>query len=82
VPRAEVLATLGVVALDLHVRVAEGQLHDVAVRLLDEDDELLLPVGRLTLANPARAVELRGLFLLLGHAGTSVDRMLSQGAAL
>ena len=63
----EVLAPLWVVALDFHVRVTEGHLHDVAVRLLHEHDELLLPVGRLALANAAGLVQRWGLFLLLGQ---------------
>ena len=44
-PRAEVLTTLRIVALDFHVRVAEANLDDVASRILDVDSTLL-PLAR------------------------------------
>jgi len=40
-PRAEVLTTLRIVALDFHVRVAEANLDDVAAVVLDVDSTLL-----------------------------------------
>lgn len=44
-PRAEVLTTLRIVALDFHVRVAEANLDDVAAVVLDVDSTLL-PLAR------------------------------------
>ena len=40
-PRAEVLTTFRIVALDFHIRVAEANLDDVAAVVLDVDSTLL-----------------------------------------
>lgn len=40
-PRAEVLTTLRIVALDFHVRVAEANDDNLASRILDVDSTLL-----------------------------------------
>lgn len=44
-PRTEVLTTLRIVALNLHVRITEANLDDVAVVVLDVDSTLL-PLSR------------------------------------
>ena len=44
-PCAEVLTTLRIVAFDFHVRIAETNLDDVALRVLDVDSTLL-PLAR------------------------------------
>ena len=59
-PRTEVLATLRIVALNLHVRVAESNLDDVAAVVLNVDSTLL-PLSR----RVERLVE-RHLLALIG----------------
>ena len=44
-PRAEALTTLRIVALDFHIRVAEANLDDVTIGVLDVDSTLL-PLAR------------------------------------
>jgi hypothetical protein len=44
-PRAEVLSTLRIVALNLHIRIAEANLDDVAVVVLNVDSTLLPLAG-------------------------------------
>ena len=67
----KVLTTFRVVALDLHVGIAEGHLHDIAVRLLHKHDELLLPVGGFALANTSRLVERRSDSIISFGVSTS-----------
>lgn len=43
--RAEVLTTLRIVAFDFHIRIAEANLDDVALRVLDVDSTLLPLTG-------------------------------------
>ncbi len=59
-PRTEVLTTLRIVALNLHVRVAEANLDDVAAVVLNVDSTLL-PLAR----SVERLVE-RHLLALVG----------------
>ena len=40
-PRTEVLSTLRIVALNLHIRIAEANLDDVAIVVLNVDSTLL-----------------------------------------
>ncbi len=40
-PRTEVLSTLRIVALNLHIRIAEANLDDVSAVVLDVDSTLL-----------------------------------------
>jgi len=44
-PRTEVLTTLRIVALNLHIRIAESNLDNVAVVVFDVDSTLL-PLSR------------------------------------
>ena len=44
-PRAEVLPTFRIVALNLHIRIAEANLNDVASRILNVDGTLLPLAG-------------------------------------
>ena len=44
-PRAEVLPTFRIVALNLHIRIAEANLDDVAAVVLNVDSTLL-PLSR------------------------------------
>lgn len=67
VSRSEVLAPFWVVSFDFHVGIAEGHLDNIAVWLLNENDELLFSVGGLAFTNAARLVERRSLFLLVGQ---------------
>jgi len=59
-PCAEVLTTLRIVAFDFHVRIAEANLDDVAICVLDVDSTLL-PLAR----SVERLVE-RHLLALVG----------------
>ena len=67
VSRSEVLAPFWVVSFDFHVGIAESHLDNIAVWLLNENDELLFSVGGLAFTNAARLVERRSLFLLVGQ---------------
>ena len=59
-PRAEVLTTLRIVALNLHIRIAEADDDNLASRILDVDSTLL-PLTR----SVERLVE-RHLLALIG----------------
>lgn len=59
-PCAEVLTTFRIVAFDLHIRIAESNLDDVAIRVLDVDSTLLL------LARSVERLVERHLFALVG----------------
>lgn len=68
-PRAEVLTTLRIVALDFHVRVAEANDDNLASRILDVDSTLLPLTRRVERLVQRHLLALVGVTFLLGEGG-------------
>lgn len=68
-PRAEVLTTLRIVALDFHVRVAEANLDDVAAVVLNVDSTLLPLTRSVERLVERHLLALVGVTFLLGEGG-------------
>jgi len=73
-PRAEVLTTLRIVALDFHVRVAEANLDDLASRILDVDSTLLPLSRRVERLVERHLLALVSITFLLGEGGFHFSR--------
>lgn len=68
-PCAEVLTTLRIVALNLHVRIAESNLDDVAIVVFDVDSTLLSLSRRVERFVERHLLALIGVTFLLGEGG-------------
>ena len=68
-PRAEVLTTLRIVALDFHIRVAKANLDDVAAVVFDVDSTLLPLTRRVERLVERHLLALVGVTFLLGEGG-------------
>ncbi|MFN9897728.1 MAG: hypothetical protein ACK55Z_02795 [bacterium] len=68
-PRTEVLTTLRIVALNLHIRIAEANLDDVAAVVLNVDGTLLPLSRRVERLVERHLLTLVGVTFLLGEGG-------------
>ena len=68
-PRAEVLTTFRIRLLDRHVRIAEANLDDVAVVVLNVDSTLLPLSRRVERLVECHLLALIGVTFLLGEGG-------------
>ena len=68
-PCAEVLTTLRIVALNLHIRIAEANLNDVAAVVLNVDSTLLPLSWRVERLVERHLLALVGVTFLLGEGG-------------